>query len=73
MQLMKPGMYSRPYLPVVFPGQVYDHCLFYHTATIYHRAGFNSLIIAFVSFSSYIANLIIASAQIARRDGLLIE
>ena len=31
-----------------------------------------SLIIAFVSFS-YIANLIIASAQIAHRGGLLIE
>ena len=34
VQLMKPGMYSCPYLPVVFPGQVYDHCLFYHTANI---------------------------------------
>ena len=36
------------------------------------RFKLRSLIIAFVFFS-YIANLIIASAQIARRGGLLIE
>ena len=42
---------------------------------LYHRTSFNilrSLIIVFVSFSD-IANLIIVSAQIARRGELLIE
>ena len=40
---------------------------------LYRRTGFNCIVLLHLSLCSCIANLMIASAQIARRGGLLIE